>query len=316
MEDNEAPDVRQYDYTFTIIIPHHGIPQLLQRCVASIPERDDMQIIVVDDNSPDGDRYLELYPFLHRKNLEYYPTHEGRGAGYARNVGLDHARGKWLLFADADDFFTYCFGEMLDKYKDSEVDMVFFNCNSCDSEYYTPSDRVYRSNWLIDLEKTNYEDVEYGLRYDRTVPWCRLLKHDVVQRHKIRFDETPINDDTYFACQVGYYAQNVAIDPHAIYMVTMRSGSLSFKKRSDEIRLACIDVHARYERFLRDHGVKICRRRTMHYNELTVMVIHREWSLFRQGIAVLRKYGFSNSNVICGITWWVKGRVLRRLHIA
>ena len=36
---------------FSIIIPHKNIPSLLQRCLDSIPKRDDVQIIVVDDNS-------------------------------------------------------------------------------------------------------------------------------------------------------------------------------------------------------------------------------------------------------------------------
>ena len=36
---------------YTIIIPHHNIPNLLRRCLHSIPLRDDVQIIVVDDCS-------------------------------------------------------------------------------------------------------------------------------------------------------------------------------------------------------------------------------------------------------------------------
>lgn len=40
-----------------------------------------------------------------RKHIELFLTKEGRGAGYARNTGLSHAKGKWIIFADADDFF-------------------------------------------------------------------------------------------------------------------------------------------------------------------------------------------------------------------
>ena len=36
---------------YSIIIPHKNIPNLLQRCLDSIPNREDVQIIVVDDNS-------------------------------------------------------------------------------------------------------------------------------------------------------------------------------------------------------------------------------------------------------------------------
>lgn len=37
--------------SFSIIIPHHNIPDLLERCIASIPMRDDVEVIVVDDRS-------------------------------------------------------------------------------------------------------------------------------------------------------------------------------------------------------------------------------------------------------------------------
>lgn len=87
---------------FSIIIPHKDIPDLLMRCLRSIPVSEDIQVIVVDDNSADADTYLDKCPELSRPYLEFVRTTKGKGAGYARNVGLDHAKGKWLLFADAE----------------------------------------------------------------------------------------------------------------------------------------------------------------------------------------------------------------------
>ena len=43
---------------YSIIIPHKNIPELLVRCLNSIPEREDIQVIVVDDCSDDADTYL------------------------------------------------------------------------------------------------------------------------------------------------------------------------------------------------------------------------------------------------------------------
>ena len=39
------------EYQLTIIIPHHNIPDLLRKLLASIPKRNSIQIIVVDDHS-------------------------------------------------------------------------------------------------------------------------------------------------------------------------------------------------------------------------------------------------------------------------
>ena len=45
-----------FEYTYTIIIPHKNIPLLLQRCLDSVPLRNDVQIIVVDDGSSSNQR--------------------------------------------------------------------------------------------------------------------------------------------------------------------------------------------------------------------------------------------------------------------
>ena len=46
--------------TFSIIIPHYDIPDLLMRCLKSIPVSEDIQVIVVDDNSPDDGCCLQM----------------------------------------------------------------------------------------------------------------------------------------------------------------------------------------------------------------------------------------------------------------
>ena len=43
------------DVKYSIIIPHYNNPELLMRCLKSIPVSEDIQVIVVDDNSPNAD---------------------------------------------------------------------------------------------------------------------------------------------------------------------------------------------------------------------------------------------------------------------
>ena len=66
---------------------HKNIPNLLQRCLDSIPNREDVQIIVVDDNSDPNIVDFDKFPGLNRSNVEVIFTKEGKGAGYARNTG-------------------------------------------------------------------------------------------------------------------------------------------------------------------------------------------------------------------------------------
>ncbi|KAA6303909.1 putative glycosyltransferase EpsJ, partial [termite gut metagenome] len=126
---------------YSIIIPHKNIPDLLRRCLNSIPRREDIQIIVVDDNSDSNIVDFEHFPGMGEPCVEVVFTKEGKGAGYARNVGLSKAKGKWLLFADADDFFCEFLLQNIDKYLNANVDVVYFKAQSVDSDTLLPADR-------------------------------------------------------------------------------------------------------------------------------------------------------------------------------
>ena len=91
---------------FTIIIPHKNIPRLLERLIKSIPMRDDLEIIVVDDYSDSNFVDFVNFPGKDRKNFLLLLNEGEKGAGHARNFALPYAKGKWVLFADSDDYYN------------------------------------------------------------------------------------------------------------------------------------------------------------------------------------------------------------------
>ncbi len=130
------------DFKYSIIIPHKNTPSLLTRCVTSIPQRDDLQIVIIDDNSNPNIVDFNNFPITNNDYTIVIFDKLGGGSGRARNIGMNKATGEKFIFADADDFFTYCFNEVLDEYKDDMSDIVYFNASSCDSTTYT--DAPYR----------------------------------------------------------------------------------------------------------------------------------------------------------------------------
>lgn len=119
---------------------------MTKRCIQSIPDRDDIQIVIVDDNSSVPNRLKSVESELRRNNATFIYTVEGRGAGYARNVGIENAVGKWLIFADADDFFTEDAFNVFDKYKESDNDIVYFFHTSVYSDTLEPCLRYESRN--------------------------------------------------------------------------------------------------------------------------------------------------------------------------
>ena len=235
---------------YTIIIPHKNIPFLLQRCIDSIPTRKDVQIIIVDDNSSPEIVDFSDFPGYRREDVEVIYTKEGRGAGYARNVGLKYMKGKWLLFADADDFFLPGFWEILDRYSQTDYDLITFRAESADSDTLDPVPS--RQKHYAEI----YEDMDLEiLKYSNDVPWGKMISSRLIGEFQLHFDETPAANDAMFSAKVDYCARRVAACSAAIYCATIRSSSLCYGVVLENL-LARVSVSCRYNHFLRGIGRK------------------------------------------------------------
>ena len=215
---------------YSIIIPHKNSVNLLRRCLFSIPQREDVQIIVVDDNSNrDVDNLKEV--------VSQFPCTElvltsGDGAGHARNIGLKHVKGKWVLFADADDFFHQNFLEEIDKYLE--------NLKPCETRIYEISKGIKN------------RDIEY-LKWKVHVVWGKLFNANLIQKNNLRFDEVIASNDVTFACMASYYAKNVEIDSFILYCSTVNLNSLCYKMSRENID-ARVYVALRFNRFVHSIG--------------------------------------------------------------
>lgn len=226
---------------FSIIIPHKNIPNLLQRCIDAIPQRDDLEIIIIDDNSNPLIVDFEQFPGHKRTNIHLIFTKEGKGAGYARNIGLKHAKGKWIIFADADDYFTEDFEQLLNKYVNEETDLIYFKPRS--TSYYSTkkeSERVKTYQQLFDGE-------EKFLRYAYVTPWGKFIKRSIIEKNHFKFDETRWGNDAYFMTQVATTAKDILITHDYLYIVEEREGSLTNEKMQTKDEIICrlsIDIRA------------------------------------------------------------------------
>lgn len=243
--------------SFSIIIPHYNIPDLLMRCLKSIPVSENIQVIVVDDNSPDADTYLESYPELSRPYLDFIRTTKGGGAGYARNVGLDHAKGKWLLFADADDFYTENMYDIILSHVDSEADIIYYRVKSVLSDDINkPLNNVDYLNSFIDVFITKGD--ESHLRYQYGQPWCKMIRKELIDIHSLRFDEIKYGNDTFFSVFAGHYAKRIEALEDVLYVYTYRPDSLSakFNTMPNELKERA-EVSFRIEKIFRSQNIKI-----------------------------------------------------------
>lgn len=239
-------------YNYTIIIPHYNIPELLVRCINSIPKRDDIQIIVVDDYSDDADTFLEKYPELCGSQIEFYQNILPKGAGNARNMGLMYAKGRWLTFMDADDFLSSDSNYLMDKYLASDADIVYFLMDSVYSDTLEKADRalVYNDK----LKKSEQDGDVDSFIFTTNSPVSKFVSRQLVMENGIQFEGIKVSNDAYFSMNCAIHAKKVILDPeHVLYVATKRRGSLDYtvNKEYDDIRMECA---YRINNLLYQHG--------------------------------------------------------------
>lgn len=214
------------EVTYSFIIPHHNTPDLLQRLIDSIPQREDIEIIVVDDNSD-----IDKKANISRSDVRmiFIDKDHSKGAGRARNMGMDAANGKWLLFADADDFYKPNFIGILDDYKDDDIEILYFNIDSVDSDTLLPgnNDRSLSYNRLYDRFDGS-EERKNDLFFFNMGPWNKMVRSSFVRKYKIRFEEIVISNDSFFSIQIGYFVKHFKVDKRKLYVLTFMSGSITY----------------------------------------------------------------------------------------
>lgn len=261
--------------TFSVIVPHYNCSQLLQKCLSSIPDREDIQVIVADDES-DSSEIEKIKSFLkqsNRRNVEFFELKKG-GAGSARNFGISKAIGEWILFCDSDDFFSENSFDTFSSFVFSEYDIVFFKhrsvfSNSEEKCVRFPSRNQNIERYLNKSTKKNENDV----RFKDVVPWAKLIRSSLIKDNNIIYEQIPANEDVMFVLKCNTMAKKVFISNMIPYVCTARMGSLTMSKNKEKSFV----------------GFKVA----IEYNKYVETVGHPEYGyrLLSYVINARRKYG-------------------------
>ncbi len=211
----------EQEINFSIVVPHRGPQEELRRCLASVPQRADVEVLVEDG---------EL------------------GAGYARNKALARARGHWLVFADSDDVFAPEMAQVMERYaRVRDIDMVLLGAESVDDAGRgTPMPIVRHMRWAKRSALG-----EAVAKYATWTPWSRMVRRELAEG--LRFEEVPVGNDAVFVLSCTARARRVALDATLAYRYSQPSaGSQTSAHYGDEtivlrhhLRLKINDIYRR-----------------------------------------------------------------------
>lgn len=236
----------------SIIIPHYNSADLLGDLLSSIPNSQEIQIIVVDDFSK---QKLEEYEKCKKSfpHVEFYTNESVKSAGSARNTGLKYAKGQWLLFADADDYYLPDFYNKVSAFFESDYDIVYFVPTSIELPNRQEADRhialeKFVRNYLADSSLKNLLELKYSF----VAPWSKLIRKSLFLEHDIQFDEVLVANDVMASVKLAYYAKKIGASEEKIYCATKHENSLETTVTYERYD-ARMDVYYRKHRFLKEN---------------------------------------------------------------
>lgn len=240
----------------SIIIPAHNAEKYLDNTLQRVINQTfkNFEVIVVDDGSTDSTPRI-IFEYLKEDERIKLIRQSNKGVSSARNMGLEVARGKYVIFLDSDDYWDKCFLEYcVSALEQNKADVCYGGFHI-----------INESGKIL---HTHVPNIERNILLDfiRGQTWMQisgvLIRRKILDKYSLKFREgCHHGQDIEFLYKLLAVSRTIAI-PRVLYSYTRHSSSLS-----SGFKMQHLHVHGamrRSLRFIKD---------TMRNSEIKEMVI-------------------------------------------
>lgn len=202
----------------------------MNELLETIPDRTDVEIILVDDRSTVP--YTPTITF-HKATVTTITNGPGQKyAGTARNEGIRHAQGEWIIFADSDDKFTDVLETMMVHVsKMTKTDQVLFYLTS----FTTDGEEGTRHNYVNGVIK---KFAKTGKAETLLHHYCspgRFLRKEFIVTNSIAFEKRRHCEDNVFTTKIATLAPRTTVLDQTGYQIREDDTSLSTQRTEEAI---------------------------------------------------------------------------------
>ena len=198
----------------TIIVPLYKSEEFMRKCVDSILNQtyQNIELILVDDGSPDNSGAIaDEYS---REDDRVVVIHEENGGTCAaRNAGLAKATGKYLMFADGDDWLAPdCIEYLLRLLNETNSEMSMTDC-----VFTTRNIHQNKDDWV---KKLTPEEATCEILYIKTPvgPWNKLYTTEVLKKNNLTFSVPWFGEGLWFSAMAAQLSNSVGYGHRKVYI--------------------------------------------------------------------------------------------------
>lgn len=230
----------------SVIIPVYQVERYLKQCLESLLSQSfgDFEVILVDDGSKDGSGVI-CDEYATRDNRFRVIHVENGGVSKARNLGIEKAKGDYLVFVDSDDWVESDYFQSLVPYL-GEYDMLFYGAKIVsDKNRYNRGG--YKTKQLSSVGGDSLSNVVYNLFEIGVLGymWAMCICRELLINNHIFLNETvSLHEDALFTYECLMYADKIcslSIQPYR-YRLNMNGETLSMKLPDNYPEIALLRV--------------------------------------------------------------------------
>lgn len=213
----------------SVVVPVYNTLKFLHECLESIQNQtlQQLEVILVDDGSTD--KSGDICDEYSQKDSRFLVIHQkNRGLSAARNVAIEKACGKYILFVDSDDHIMPNLCEITYQYAEiNQADLIrfFYQEDTLFGKRFLKRQATLPNNIVesdVDKLKVAYTS--------GAMVWKFLILRDLLIANNLRFPENVIYEDMDFTTRLALSSQKMLVLHEILYSYRIRLGSLSWLK--------------------------------------------------------------------------------------
>lgn len=251
----------------SVIVPVYNSEKYLHRCIDSILSQThtDFELLLINDGSTDSSGIICDEYAAKDSRIRVFHKSNG-GVSSARNLGLDHAKGKYISFVDSDD-------ETYPNY----LSVLFQNIDKCDLSYIgilkydvalqKTCEWTHFEEQIIRIDQTDEELIVKNNLLEVGYPYGKLFHQKIIETYNIRFDERiSYQEDLIFTLQYISKCKTVYVSKECGYIWYIQPNNNSLSHRLLDWNQLILVAHISNELF--DNLFKCCSIRKSHKDYL------------------------------------------------